>query len=335
MTVFNTPQPNFSIGMVERFIDAQYGFSVKAKALTSERDQNFLCTQEKNNYILKISNPYEDKTILEMQNSCIQYISGRDPSISIPSIIPGLNDEPIQSIQKENDTFFVRLLNYVPGQFLKDIHHQHNLLYKLGIFLGRLTNAMDGFDHAAAHRKFEWNIENLDFIIDHNHFLESKIEIVKHFTEQYVDNILPVSSGLRKAVIHNDGNDHNVLVNNLGKPSGIIDFGDMVYTYVVCEPAVCMAYVAAENREPLDLISQVLKGFHNEHPLVEEELLAAIYLVCMRLCITVTMAAYRKQLFPQNKYISVTENQAWVFLEKMKNQDLKDWSKRLAEYAQS
>ena len=47
------------------------------------------------------------------------------------------------------------------------------------------------------------------------------------------------------------------------------------------------------------------------------------------------MAAYRKQLFPDNKYISVTENQAWDFLEKMQNEDLKKWSDKLVEYAES
>jgi hypothetical protein len=47
------------------------------------------------------------------------------------------------------------------------------------------------------------------------------------------------------------------------------------------------------------------------------------------------MAAYRKQLFPDNKYISVTENQAFDFLEKMQKEDLNRWSDKLVEYAGS
>ncbi len=47
------------------------------------------------------------------------------------------------------------------------------------------------------------------------------------------------------------------------------------------------------------------------------------------------MASYRKQLFPDNKYISVTENQAFNFLEKMQNEDLHKLSDRLVEYAVS
>ena len=96
-----------------------------------------------------------------------------------------------------------------------------------------------------------------------------------------------------------------------------------------------MAYVALDKEEPLEPIAQVLKGFHEKFPLTHDELLAVIYLVCMRSCITVTMAAYRKQLFPANKYISVTENQAFDFLEKIQKEDLTRWSDKLVEYAES
>jgi hypothetical protein len=34
------------------------------------------------------------------------------------------------------------------------------------------------------------------------------------------------------------------------------------------------------------------------------------------------MAAYRKKIFPDNKYIRVTENQAWDFLGKIQQVDL-------------
>lgn len=96
-----------------------------------------------------------------------------------------------------------------------------------------------------------------------------------------------------------------------------------------------MAYVALGKDEPLKPIVQILKGFHERFPLTLLELSALIYMICIRLCITVTMAEYRKQLFPDNKYISVTENQAFDFLEKIQNEDLNRWSDKLVEYAGS
>ena len=279
---------------------------------------------------MKISNPDEDRAVLEMQNACMQYIKDHDPSLQVP-----LAFKEVKTIEYEGTSFFIRLVDYLPGQFLMNVDHHNDLLYELGSFLGRLRTAMNGFDHPAGHRDFPWDVANVDFIKEHKHFLNSKKGIVDHFINQYEQNILPIVSKLRKVLIHNDGNDHNVLVNENGKINGIIDFGDMIYTFIACEPAVCMAYVALEKDDPLEAIAQVLKGFHEKFPLTHDELLSVIYLVCMRSCITVTMAAYRKQLFPDNKYISVTEDQAWDFLKKMQHEDLKKWSDKLVVYAES
>ena len=280
--------------------------------------------------MLKISNPDEDRAVLEMQNACMQYIKDHDPSLQVP-----LAFKEVKTIEYEGTSFFIRLVDYLPGQFLMNVDHHNDLLYELGSFLGRLRTAMNGFDHPAGHRDFPWDVANVDFIKEHKHFLNSKKGIVDHFINQYEQNVLPIVSKLRKVLIHNDGNDHNVLVNENGKINGIIDFGDMIYTFIACEPAVCMAYVALEKDDPLEAIAQVLKGFHEKFPLTHDELLSVIYLVCMRSCITVTMAAYRKQLFPDNKYISVTEDQAWDFLKKMQHEDLKKWSDKLVVYAES
>ena len=49
----------------------------------------------------------------------------------------------------------------------------------------------------------------------------------------------------------------------------------------------------------------------------------------------VTMPAYSEQLFSENEYLSVSEDQAWDFLIKMQKEDLRNWSNELVEYAQS
>ena len=76
-------------------------------------------------------------------------------------------------------------------------------------------------------------------------------------------------------------------------------------------------------------MGQVLKGYHESFKLSEKELKFAIYLVCLRLSISVTMAAYRKKLFPQNEYISVSETPAWEFLRRMQHQNLTQFSEDL------
>ena len=336
MSVFSTPPPNLSTEEAEDMIFDLYGLKTQTTSLDSERDQNFLCTTPDNKQmVLKISNPAENKTILEMQHECMKYIRANNAALQVPWMLVGDGENAIMEYDLQSTTYLVRLAHYLPGLLLTDVSQCGPMLHKLGAFLGHLSLAMRGFNHSAAHRNFPWDIAQTDFIETHKQYVNQHVETIDHFIELYKKIVLPNSTNLRKSVIHNDGNDHNVLANNDGEIVGIIDFGDMVYSFVACEPAVCMTYVALEKNDPLQSIAQVLKGFHEIFPLVDDELRSIIYLICIRCCITVTMAAYRKLLFPDNKYISVTENQAWDFLKTMQNKNLETCSRQLLTYAKS
>jgi len=169
MSVFNSPPPNYSLEDIIKLVEDHYGFIVQITVLNSERDQNFLCATDKKKYVLKISNPDEDRAVLEMQNACMQYIKDHDPSLQVP-----LAFKEVKTIEYEGTSFFIRLVDYLPGQFLMNVDHHNDLLYELGSFLGRLRTAMNGFDHPAGHRDFPWDVANVDFIKEHKHFLNSK-----------------------------------------------------------------------------------------------------------------------------------------------------------------
>jgi len=55
-------------------------------------------------------------------------------------------------------------------------------------------------------------------------------------------------------------------------------------------------------------------------------------LICVRLCISVTMSAWRMNLFPENEYLSVSQKPAWDLLLKLDKEDLKEWSNRLIDF---
>jgi hypothetical protein len=38
------------------------------------------------------------------------------------------------------------------------------------------------------------------------------------------------------------------------------------------------------------------------------------------------------KLFPENKYLAVSQKPAWDLLRKLENEDLKDWSNRLIDF---
>ena len=84
-----------------------------------------------------------------------------------------------------------------------------------------------------------------------------------------------------------------------------------------------------------ELIASLIKGYHSIVPLSMEELKAAIYFMSLRMCVSITMSAKRKNLFPDNKYISISEENARKFLIKMREQDIQNMSHELVDYVRS
>ena len=335
MSIFNTLPPLFHSTDIEKIAFDHFGMNVKAVKLNSERDQNFYLSDiSGQEYVMKIFNEAEELQIVDMQNQVLYHVTEAAPSIRVSSVVKTLNGSDILEYVYHGTVHLIRVLNYVPGQQLKDMDHNVISMLKLGNFLGNLDHALIGFIHPAAKRRFPWDIRNIDFIETHysNLWDQRKCHLIDHFLDQYKQNVLPKETQLRKAVIHNDGNDHNVLVSDNKNTIGIIDFGDMVHTYIACEPAVCIAYMVLGKKAPFNTAAQLLKGYNQVFPLSRDELKSVIYLVCTRLCITVTMAAYRKNLFPDNTYISVSDDLAWDFLEYMQVQDLNDWAEKLLHY---
>ena len=331
LSIFNKPGPNISKKEARTIVRDAYGLDLSATMLTSERDQNYLLKEKAGpKYVLKISHAAESLDVLEMQHAALAHIFLYDPEMQLPHPVNTLDGELIfRHKAASNENHYIRMVEYVPGESMKDLEKQTNgLINDLGSFLGRLDLALHGFEHPAARRSFPWDVAQTQFLITSQDNIRSKEDqlIIQHFLQEYEKNIVPISHDLKRAVIHNDGNDHNVIINKNNRAHGIIDFGDMVHTYIICESAVCLAYLVINNPDPINLTAELIKAYQKVFPLTELEISVIIYFICLRLCISVTMAAYRKQLFPDNKYITVTEDQAWVFLRKMKSVDLQDWS---------
>jgi Ser/Thr protein kinase RdoA (MazF antagonist) len=211
---------------------------------------------------------------------------------------------------------------------MKDIENPEPFLLKeFGTFMGKLDIAFREFGYPDLKRKWIWDVRNIDFLQSHLDYIESEPDkaIVRHFITNYQLNIVPNEKYLRTQYIHNDGNDHNVLLNDNGHISGVIDFGDMAHTFLASELAVAITYLILEEAEPETKIHSVVKGFQSVYPLRDEEIESLIHLVCVRACFTVVTANYRKKLFPDNKYISVTEPYAWTFLKNFADKELSNF----------
>ena len=88
--------------------------------------------------------------------------------------------------------------------------------------------------------------------------------------------VVPALDHLPHQVIHNDANGHNVLVGDDGAVTGLIDFGDVVWSARVCGLAVAGAYAMQGERTRRARSSPLVRGYHEVTPLRTDEL-AVLY----------------------------------------------------------
>ena len=193
------------------------------------------------------------------------------------------------------------------------------LLADLGERIAVMDRELAMFAHAAMHRFFHWDSKHAFATIPEH---EAAIATGRSTRAPSASRrggararLVPLLPGLRMSVIHNDVNDHNLLVGDDGRVSGIIDFGDMVHTYTACELANALAYLVLDATDPGQVIEVVTAAYERVHPLERVELDALDHLIVLRLCLSVTMAARQRAQDPGNAYLGVTESAAWAFLE--------------------
>ena len=146
-------------------------------------------------------------------------------------------------------------------------------------------------------------------------------KIVQQLLERYQAEVEPQLPDLPTGVIHSDGNDYNVLVESDGSwcnhVTGVIDFGDMVYSHTINEVAIVCAYAMLDKADPLATAGAIVEGYHQKYPLTEPELAVLFDLICMRLCMSVCHSANQSRHEPDNEYLRISERPAWELLKKL------------------
>lgn len=320
MTRFN--HLHISPKQAEDIVLHQYNIHGKAVQLPGEVDFNFRIKVSKGEgYVLKISRPDENEGYLDFQQHLLQYIENQDQNRIVPTVILDVNGGAISEITDGNgNQRKIRLLTWISGRLWSGVNPQLDTLrFSLGEQCGLLTKALQGFEHSEAHRDFEWDVSQSLWTKEFNHlFKGKKREIISFFQCSFETN--KVAYGiLRKAVVHNDANDNNVVVSSElidPKVRAIIDYGDAIHTQIINNLAIACAYAIMNHNDPLEAALPILKGYHSTFRLEERELEHLYNTIAMRLVISVTKSAINRSKEPDNEYLLISEKPAWEVLQK-------------------
>jgi Ser/Thr protein kinase RdoA (MazF antagonist) len=297
--------PEFDIEAAEALVEERFGMRATARQLPSERDQNFLLAgASSEQFVLKVSNAFEKREFLEAQNSVLKHLETRVSFCQ--RLAQDSAGEEIATVRAANGTtHFVRLVRYLPGVPLAEVKpHSPALLHDLGRKLGQLAHALADFDHPAVHRDFHWDLANGNRVINEFGELIDNANLRELVFKCRFD---PETS-LRRSVIHGDANDYNVLVDPQSLTiAGLLDFGDMVYSYTVGDLAIAIAYVVLDHSDPRAAAAHVVHGYRSEVVLLDDEREALWKLVLLRLAMSVCIAAYQLRQRPENEYLRISQ----------------------------
>jgi len=299
--------PRFDLAGAARLARELYGLDAAASALPSERDQNFLLrTAVDERYVLKIANAAENRAMLEAQNAAMAHVADR--AACCPRVLPTIAGATIGTVAGSGH--LVRLVTYLAGAPLAASRARTpGLLASLGRAVGRLDAALADFDHPAIHRDFHWDLANAALVIgEHLALIDDDDDrgLVERVSASALRSIEPRRGAWRRSAIHNDANDWNVLVSK-SEVVAIIDFGDIVHSWTVADPAVAIAYAMLDAADPLAAAAAIARGYQAEHPLRDEELAAVFPLACLRLCMSACIAAWQQAQRPDDEYLAVSQ----------------------------
>ncbi|HEX2755227.1 MAG TPA: phosphotransferase [Candidatus Limnocylindrales bacterium] len=300
----------------------QWGLVGDLRSLPSERDRNFAVVVDGvERFVLKLSNANEDPAFLDFQHRVMDRLAGA--GVPCQRAIRTTAGREIVDIGSDGSPILARLLGWLPGRPLAAIpsaHRSSALLTDLGRTMGRTAAALDGFDHPAAHRRFHWSAEqSLEVIAAHAPAITDpdRVALLDRWRRR-LEPLAAILPALRHGVIHNDANDHNVLVADDGASiSGLLDLGDAVWSVVVNELAVACAYAALGDADPVATIETVRSGFEEALPLADDERDLLVELVALRLATSVALSAHQSSLAPDDPYLTVSEAPAWDLLERL------------------
>jgi len=311
-----TTRPNFSAKDAEVILLQQFGVMAETRPLPSYNDQNFhVIADNGRQFVLKISSLEDSRDDLMLQNGAMAHLQATVGDVCMKPI-PTRDQQLITAITQNGHSYLVRLMTWVQGTpYAKMDTLSADFHYNVGRFVATMDRALSSFTHPASQRDTVWDLAQAKGIRPYVSAIDNpdKRAIVNRALHEYEQRVHSQLSILRQQIIHGDVNEYNVLCN--GKVvTGIVDFGDVIQTAMVCEPAIAAAYATLNQPDPLLTAVHLISGYHSINPLSDKEFELLFNLIKMRLCISVTMSNYSAKLEPDNVYIPISAKPAWATL---------------------
>jgi Ser/Thr protein kinase RdoA (MazF antagonist) len=298
--LLDSSPPVFSPETVAGWLAAHWGLSGRLSPLTSERDLNHRLDAPEGRFVVKIANLAEPHSMTRFQTRALRHAAQRDPALPIPHVMAtpaGAEDVILPS------GHMMRVLTWLAGTPLATLPPSPMQAAGVARLGARLARALQGFTDPAADHVLQWDIKraaSLRLLLPH--ITDAPLRARAALTlDRFDAKVAPALPGLRWQVIHGDLNPHNLL----GDPTapdhvtGILDFGDMVLTPMICDLAIAAAY-CIDPADPAGSLVDFAAAWAAEYPLTATEIALLPDLVAARMVTTLAITSFRAARYPEN-----------------------------------
>ncbi|MCW6511976.1 phosphotransferase [Lichenifustis flavocetrariae] len=322
----------------EYIVRQRYGFNSTATPLRSERDQNFLVTStDGQQSVLKLSNASQDERLCWFQTRALLHIASVAPSLPVPRVLPTLDGESrFWWNDGETDRRTGFMLEFLRGVPVAELPQTPALAARTGKLTANLGRALRGFFDPAADHELLWDLKQASHLTEYLPFIQDdrNRDLSRAAIDRFRSHVEHRLPALRGQVIHNDLNPHNILADpsHPETPSGIIDFGDMVFGALINDVAVAAAYLITPENDPFALVATFVAAYHAITPFEPDELDLLPDLIATRYAMSCAITDWRAARYPENApYIRRNSKGAVLGLRTLADHGRETLARRLAE----
>ncbi|HEY2716275.1 MAG TPA: aminotransferase class III-fold pyridoxal phosphate-dependent enzyme [Solirubrobacterales bacterium] len=231
LEAFETSPPRFDPEEARGLARSLFRVSGEAHETSGERDQTFQIANGATRYVLKISNAAESEATLDFEAGLLGHLEATEPELRVPRLMKR-GDLAHGAVRvrhlEDGPEHFARLFEFLdgsPGIAATGIGEE--AIGELGETVAVLGLALRGFFHPGAGRELIWDLRNLPRL---EQLMESvpggSRALVAAAVERFETEVIPRWPTLPAQVVHGDLTLENVLFDDAGRVSGVIDFGD-------------------------------------------------------------------------------------------------------------
>ncbi len=278
--------------------------------------------------MIKIANADVERAGLEAQNEAMRVLRENWPEGACPEVVRNISGEDIDSLKgEEGSVHQLRVLTFVEGDALALVRPRSGaLLTQFGSALASMSLVMEALDLPAGEVAGRWDLAEATWITSALKVIDDPElrGIVERLMIQYRARISPRLDSLPRSWVHGDANDENVLCSREDgewRFSGIVDFGDLVFTHTVNELAIAATYVILDAEDRWAELLALVSAYHTVRPLSANEIAVLFPLVCTRLCVSLTGSSLAALADPENDHARKSEASVGMTLAWIEDQD--------------